>query len=109
MPFGSRISFIPSETTTLGKERPTLSTVTVDGLFLGYRLQPGGRWRKYYHVIPLDACKEMPLTFTARKLGKFTNRITVNMDVKVTDSTVVYPLKAEADRANNDHWNGGVK
>ena len=51
----------------------------------------------------------MPLTFTARKLGKFTNRITVNMDVKVTDSTVVYPLKAEADRANNDHWNGGVK
>ncbi len=50
IPFGARVQFLP----TPGRGNPKKFAATAeDGLFLGYHLQPGGRWTGDYAVVAL--------------------------------------------------------
>ena len=51
IPFGALVDFkpTPAKAQMLQKFAPT----SVPGIFLGYHLQPGGKWKGDYFVIPL--------------------------------------------------------
>ena len=78
--FGAEISFVYPPSTTKSKEK--FEQRGTPGVFLGYKLQPGGKWARSYYVVPLTY-------FTSRdeKL-----RILETADVKFP-SAVHFPLK----------------
>ena len=52
IPFGARVQFMPKP--VKAKELPTFAGKLVDGVFLGWDTDPGGKWSKSYIVISLE-------------------------------------------------------
>ena len=53
VPFGAAINFLPPK--PLRKKSPKFGTSALPGIFLGYHLSPGGRWRGEYLVSSIDS------------------------------------------------------
>ena len=51
IPFGALVDFLPPE--QLRKTLPKMGTATTPGVFLGWKLHPGGKWSGDYLCSPL--------------------------------------------------------
>ena len=52
MPFGCLVEFLPKPDAV--QAMPKFEPRANQGILLGYRLQPGGRWAKDYQVFPMS-------------------------------------------------------
>ena len=62
IPFGAKVSFIPTTTSKVGKDVHKFAPTSVVGVFLGYELQVGERWTGRYRVAPLSEFDRIPLS-----------------------------------------------
>ena len=61
---------IASATTNTDNQRPKYTSTTREGIFLGYRMQPGGKWSGEYIVATMKSVKEIDFrTWKHRKTG----------------------------------------
>jgi hypothetical protein len=71
----------------------------VAGVFLGWDLQSGGKWRKGYLVVDLRAFKSMPFGISAPASACRVHVQSVDV-VLPFEGEVFFPLRAEYERAN---------
>jgi len=53
VPFGAAIRFMPSKTSRHWKQRQSFSERLIDGIFMGWSMNAGGKWTGLYKVAPL--------------------------------------------------------
>ena len=109
IPFGCGVFFLPSPTHyTNHKTLPAMSY----GIFLGYRLAPGGRWNGEYIVQDLDTFIDMPLDAEASSTECYVHPH-ITEQVRLGARGICFPLKPAYDRANltldgrqssSNHW-----
>ena len=92
LPFGCLIDFKPSP--VKGKTDAKFAPTSVPGLFVGYNLQPGGRFKGDYLVISLaDAKRLLEKPKSARIFVQRVKEIYIN-----PDEGYVFPMKEDYDR-----------
>ena len=62
IPFGSYVEYLPPPTTHI--DCPKAATKSVPGIFLGWAIQPGGKWSGDFQVISLEAIRACDLSNT---------------------------------------------
>jgi hypothetical protein len=86
LPFGCLIDFLPSP---IADPLPKFAPRAQPGVFVGWRLHPGGTWRNEYLVVPLhimmDDTRERLMPQTVREI--------------VVPDNIVFPLKDTYDQA----------
>ena len=96
LPPGCRVFFFPAPT----KYKPSKADARLQcGIFLGYRLAPGGRWNGEYIVADLDDFVSKPLHSDARHTD-FHIYPHITKQVKLDSKGIVSPLKEAYDKAN---------
>ena len=61
VPFGARIRFLPNRTSRHWKQRKPFESKLIEGISLGWKPFPGGRWSGLYRVAALEDFAELPL------------------------------------------------
>ena len=85
IPFGALIKFIPNTTTKISREMPKFAPTAMDGVFLGYELRRGNKWRRAYRVAALSEFADISYNvFADRKRCKV--HIQVVGEVSVVDA-----------------------
>ena len=87
VPFGAAINFLPPK--PLRKKSPKSGTSVFPGIFLGYHLSPGGRWRGEYLVSSIDSFRRFG---TDRRKVPYYCVKEIYFD---TNKPVEFPLSAE--------------
>ena len=96
VPFGCGVHFIPAVTKyARSKADPRLQW----GVFVGYRLAPGGKWNGEYLVYDLDDFRNMDFRFDADPTD-FPLHPHVTKVVRLDPAGPVFPLRSSYDKAN---------
>ena len=98
IPFGCRVFFKPSP---ISAQQPLkFEGDTMPGLFMGYVLDPGGKWSGEYYVVSLAAFAGKPLhrRTPANELRVHVQRIRELLPV--TQNDVFFPLREAYNKAN---------
>ncbi len=91
IPFGARVTYLPE-----GSKPAKFDRRMQDGIFAGWDLQPGGKWRGYYLVIPWSYLLDLDysVTYPINPIRTVQTQV-----VELPDSGVEFPLVGPRDRA----------
>ena len=97
LPYGCGVFFKPAPTKYLpSKAAPRMSY----GVFLGYRLAPGGRWNGEYIVVDLEDFAGQDLSINADPAKWYDFHPHITKVVKIGHRRLEFPCKAKYDRVN---------
>ena len=96
LPFGCLVNFEP--TPDKADDLPKASPRGIPGVFMGWKLNPGGMWNGEYLVAPLTAFKKLDFSIwgSAHDVEPETVQEIVHDGMSYT-----FPVKAEYDRCNS--------
>ena len=99
IPFGAAVDFLPNSTKKKWAGRSKWNPNAIPGIFLGYKLLPGRKWKGEYYVASLKDCQSLDLSCDARKAD---SRLPVHRRGIVVEDALGYrfPLKARYDQTN---------
>ena len=86
--------------TSVRKEQKKFDTNMTPGVFLGYKLHSGHVWHGEYYVAKLDEFATVNLHVSARSSEHSSIRIQTVREVRMTDTTITFPLRSEYERVN---------
>ena len=96
IPFGCGVFFLPASTKySNSKTAPSMSY----GIFMGYRMAPGGKWSGEYLVADLFDFVDMPLDVYASE-KKCVIRPHITEQIRLGKRGVCFPLKPKYDKVN---------
>ena len=99
IPLGARVTFKPN--TTKKTDVQKMGPQTIDGIFVGYVLDPGLKWSGEYMAIALDDFANKSLAINSSAFGeaqfRFPHRV---KRVNIPGTNFQFPLKEEYDRIN---------
>ena len=61
IPFGAKVHFMPTSTSSVGRDLPKMVPSLVPGVFVGYEVSVGGRWTGAYLCIARAELDGLPL------------------------------------------------
>lgn len=97
IPFGAGVFFLPAPTKGMNsKAAPKLSY----GVFLGYRLAPGGRWNGEYVVADLVDFANMSLHVDAPETDCYIPKPHLTEQVRLHEKSPCFPLKPRYESVN---------
>ena len=94
IPFGAGLFFNPIPSLAKGKEKPKFEEPEVPGIFLGYALNPGGKWTGRYMVAALKEFVGMDL-----RVGREV-RVQEVPEVDWSPESFTFPIKPMYDSAD---------
>ena len=97
IPFGCGVYFKPSSTQ---RENSAAEPALSFGIFLGYRIAPGGKWNKEYLIADLDSFCGKDLSANADRGQFWWGSWHIVKQVKLSDKGIHFPLKERYDWFN---------
>ena len=100
IPFGAAVDFLRTPVIKQENKPPKFAPTGVRGIILGYRIHPGGRWRKEYEVAELNDFVGVDLAFDAPAAQMQKVRVQTVQEVLTPKGPWTFPLRADYVKRN---------
>ena len=101
IPFGAAVWFMRTPTLVQADKPPKFAPTGVRGVLLGYRLQPGCRWKHEFEVAELTEFEDLDFAYNASPKQVRNIRVHTVQEVRLPEVGYLFPLQERYRWRNN--------